>query len=154
MFVGVGRCASHAYCCQLPRMPSRHTMFKTFVGGPSWRPSSNAGCSWRSTSAWQKWGYIAQPTKQFWDHGAVKLESLYNFSIVGCQWTVNCLLGMCRLVAQCPLGDHGTISLHWWKHLVLGHWRNMKQTRAEFIRHHNKFNSPPESQIKNIMCFL
>ncbi len=34
------------------------------------------------------------PTRQFWDSGGVKLESLCNFSIVGCQWTVNCLLGM------------------------------------------------------------
>ena len=33
------------------------------------------------------------PTWQFWDPGGVKLESLCNFSIVGCQWTVNCLLG-------------------------------------------------------------
>ena len=34
------------------------------------------------------------PTWQFWDYGGVKLESLCNyFSIVGCQWTVNCLLG-------------------------------------------------------------
>ncbi len=33
------------------------------------------------------------PTWQFWDSGGVKLESLCNFSIVGCQWTVNCLLG-------------------------------------------------------------
>ena len=34
-----------------------------------------------------------QPTWQFWDSGGVKLESLCNFSIVGCQGTVNCLLG-------------------------------------------------------------
>ncbi len=34
------------------------------------------------------------PTRQFWDSGGVKLESLCNFSIVGCQWTVNCLLGL------------------------------------------------------------
>ncbi len=34
-----------------------------------------------------------QPTRQFWDSGGVKLESLCNFNIVGCQWTVNCLLG-------------------------------------------------------------
>ncbi len=33
------------------------------------------------------------PTWQFWDSGGVKLESLCNFSIVVCQWTVNCLLG-------------------------------------------------------------
>ncbi len=33
------------------------------------------------------------PTWQFWDSGGVKLESLCNFSIMGCQWTVNCLLG-------------------------------------------------------------
>ncbi len=36
------------------------------------------------------------PMWQFWDSGGVKLESLSNFSIVGCQWTVNCLLGMSR----------------------------------------------------------
>ena len=30
---------------------------------------------------------------QFWDSGGVKLESQCNFSIAGCQWTVNCLLG-------------------------------------------------------------
>ncbi len=35
----------------------------------------------------------AFPTWQFWDSGGVKLESLCNFSIVVCQWTVNCLLG-------------------------------------------------------------
>ena len=34
------------------------------------------------------------PMWQFWDSGGVKLESLCNFSIVGCQWTVNCLLGI------------------------------------------------------------
>ncbi len=33
------------------------------------------------------------PMWQFWDSGGVKLESLCNFSIVGCQWTVNSLLG-------------------------------------------------------------
>ncbi len=33
------------------------------------------------------------PTWQFWDSGGVKLESLCNFNIVVCQWTVNCLLG-------------------------------------------------------------
>ncbi len=37
--------------------------------------------------------YITGPTRQFWDSGGVKLESLCNFSIVVCQWTVNCLLG-------------------------------------------------------------
>ncbi len=36
---------------------------------------------------------IFLPTWQFWDCGGVKLESLCNFSIEGCQWTVNCLLG-------------------------------------------------------------
>ncbi len=36
---------------------------------------------------------VYQPPWQFWDSGGVKLESLCNFSIVGCQWTVNCLLG-------------------------------------------------------------
>ena len=35
-----------------------------------------------------------QPTWQFWDSGGVKLESLCKSSIVGCQWTVNYLLGM------------------------------------------------------------
>ena len=40
-------------------------------------------------------GYLLYtPTWQFWDSGGVKLESLCNFSIVGCQWTVNCLLGI------------------------------------------------------------
>ncbi len=33
------------------------------------------------------------PTRQFWDSGGVKLESLCNFNILSCQWTVNCLLG-------------------------------------------------------------
>ena len=37
--------------------------------------------------------FMQYPTRQFWDSGGVKLESLCNFSIVGCQWTVNCLLG-------------------------------------------------------------
>ena len=37
---------------------------------------------------------VLEPTWQFWDPDGVKLESLCNFSIVGCQWTVNCLLGM------------------------------------------------------------
>ena len=37
--------------------------------------------------------HLPLPTWQFWDSGGVKLESLCNFSIVGCQWTVNCLLG-------------------------------------------------------------
>ncbi len=35
-----------------------------------------------------------EPTWQFWDPGGVKLDSLCNFSIVGCQWTVNCLQGI------------------------------------------------------------
>ncbi len=30
----------------------------------------------------------------FGTFGGVKLESLCNFSIVGCQWTLNCLLGV------------------------------------------------------------
>ncbi len=45
------------------------------------------------------------PTWQFWDSGGVKLESLCNFSIVGCQGTVNCLLGSSLSLsvrAQCP----------------------------------------------------
>ncbi len=33
------------------------------------------------------------PKWQFWDPGGVKFESLCNFSIVGCQWPVKCLLG-------------------------------------------------------------
>ena len=33
------------------------------------------------------------PSRQFWDCGRWKSDSLWNFSIVGCQWTVNCLLG-------------------------------------------------------------
>ncbi len=37
---------------------------------------------------------VDPPTWQFWDSGGVKLESLCNFSIVVCQWTVNCLLGL------------------------------------------------------------
>ncbi len=41
-----------------------------------------------------KGGHGSLPTRQFWDSGGVKLESLCNFSIVGCQWTVNCLLGI------------------------------------------------------------
>ncbi len=36
---------------------------------------------------------VVIPPWQFWDSGGVKLESLCKFSIVGCQWTVNCLLG-------------------------------------------------------------
>ncbi len=35
---------------------------------------------------------------QFWDSGGVKLESLWNFSIVGYQWTVNCLLGIITVI--------------------------------------------------------
>ena len=35
-----------------------------------------------------------QYSRQFWDCGRWKSDSLWNFSIVGCQWTVNCLLGI------------------------------------------------------------
>ncbi len=34
------------------------------------------------------------PRRQFWDCGGWKSDSLRNFSIEGCQWTVNCLLGL------------------------------------------------------------
>ena len=43
--------------------------------------------------AGQRFWQYEKPTWQFWDSGRVKLESLCNFSIVGCQWTANCLLG-------------------------------------------------------------
>ncbi len=33
------------------------------------------------------------PSRQFWDCGRWKSDSLWNFSIVGCQFTVNCLRG-------------------------------------------------------------
>ncbi len=33
------------------------------------------------------------PSRQFWDCCRWKSDSLWNFSIAGCQWTVNCLLG-------------------------------------------------------------
>ncbi len=38
-------------------------------------------------------GRLYKPSRQFWDYGRWKSESLWNFSIVGCQFTVNCLLG-------------------------------------------------------------
>ncbi len=43
---------------------------------------------------------LKYPSRQFWDCGRWKSDSLLNFSIVGCQWTVNCLLGWttCYLV--------------------------------------------------------
>ncbi len=34
------------------------------------------------------------PSRQFWDCGRWKSDSLWNFRIVGCQLTVNCLLGI------------------------------------------------------------
>ncbi len=37
--------------------------------------------------------FSSTPMWQFWDSGGVKLEFVCNFGIVGCQWTVNCLLG-------------------------------------------------------------
>ncbi len=33
------------------------------------------------------------PSRQFWDCGRWKSDSLWNFSIVGCQFSVNCLRG-------------------------------------------------------------
>ncbi len=43
-------------------------------------------------------GKCFHPSRQFWDCGRWKSDSLWNFSIVGCQWTVDCLLG-CTQVA-------------------------------------------------------
>ncbi len=39
-----------------------------------------------------------QPSRQFWDCGRRKSDSLWNHIIVGCQWTVNCLLGDATLL--------------------------------------------------------
>ncbi len=62
-------------------------------------PSHRTNCVWCLNSK-QSYFFDAErlmtddnPTWQFWDSGGVKLESLCNFSIVVCQWTVNCLLG-------------------------------------------------------------
>ncbi len=38
------------------------------------------------------WRTVFYPSRQFWDCVRWKSDSLWNFSIVGCQWTVNCLL--------------------------------------------------------------
>ncbi len=52
---------------------------------------------------------IEIPTRQFWDSGGVKLESLCNFSIVGCQWTVDCLLGSFLAICSIPCMLSGNI---------------------------------------------
>ncbi len=49
------------------------------------------------------------PSRQFWDCGRWKSDSLWNFSIVGCQFTVNCLLGI-YLVILLTHYWHGLLS--------------------------------------------
>ncbi len=46
---------------------------------------------------------FSTPTWQFWDSGGVKLESLCNFSTVGCQWTMSAGLGSTIYFYACTL---------------------------------------------------
>ncbi len=49
------------------------------------------------------------PSRQFWDCGRWKSDSLWNFSIVGCQWTVNCLLGR-KFTVSCNMEQTRTLT--------------------------------------------
>ena len=65
-----------------------------------WGNSANPQTDWLYYTVWFRYWQpffcpvtMSLPTCLFWDPGGVKLEPLCNSSIVGCQWTVNCLLG-------------------------------------------------------------
>ncbi len=84
-------------------------------------------------------GCWLHPSRQFWDCGRWKSDSLWNFSIVGCQFTVNCLLGLLTpwvLSILWQTGDYcGTVmivrSLDSMSHLIMTSWnaRCVKQKK-------------------------